>query len=242
VESILIAATALPFAGDAETGISVGAFVRKVIQPSGPTSHRRPRGARPVTEEGNPPYLSRLVREKGGVPSLPSGRPTPRTSPSLPPCSVQPSAESGRRFAGGVTSERWPRRPTYRQACTCSADGGEGAAWLARPPFPGRGEAHAHRARRKTDAESEGRSRGTGGNALRPSRSEDRALEVMLARRHRSRSRSRETVSDAEKWTLSLHPMLKAFRDGRLARGPTHESAPPRVKGHRHPLRSGNLT
>jgi hypothetical protein len=43
VESILIAATALPFAGEAETGISIGRVMRKALQPSElmpPDDHR----------------------------------------------------------------------------------------------------------------------------------------------------------------------------------------------------------
>jgi len=58
-----------------------------------------------------------LAREGHGVPSLLANRPISRTQSLLHPSSAQPTVESGRRLARGVTKSGGLWCPTFRQAC-----------------------------------------------------------------------------------------------------------------------------
>jgi len=81
---------------------------------------------------GEPPdTLSRLVRDRGGVPSLRANRPMFRTQ-SLPhPSSAQPTVDSRRRLARGVTRSGDLRCPTSRQTCTARETASMVRTWLA---------------------------------------------------------------------------------------------------------------
>jgi hypothetical protein len=131
VESILIAATALPFAGEAETGISVGCVMRKGLQPSENMASRRPWGARSVTEEGNLPALPHGTSMRGAG-YLRSGRIDPYRAHRH--CLDHP--RRNRRWILGVASHAASRGAVAFDALPLGrlarpGDGIDGAVWLA---------------------------------------------------------------------------------------------------------------
>jgi len=212
-----------PLRGGSRDGDLGWTVMRKVLQPS----ELMPPGDHGVLDSlrrrGTSRHSLRLARSGYGVPSLLAGRPAFAQSH----CLTHP--RRNRRWTRGVASHAALRGavafgappfgglvPSGRQHRWCGV-----ARCL---PFLGRGRAVARRAQRRKRTGSEGQRIGTGSTgALRPVR----------ARIGRSRSCSRvvDVVAEvdrrcfgAEKRTLSISPDLEAFRDGRLARGPTCES------------------
>jgi len=186
---------------------------------------RRPWGARLATEEGNLTLLSHGSSARGTeVPSLRANRPTFAHRH----CLTHP--RRNRRWARGVASHAASRRAVALGAppfgsLALPTDGIHGVAWLAACLSSKEGGL-SHAARFEQERAGIGGQRiGTGSRQRAPppararigrSRSCSRVVEVSC--------RSRRTVYGAEKRTLSISPDLEAFRDGRLARGPTHES------------------
>jgi hypothetical protein len=205
-------------------------------------SPRRPGGARQANGGGESRHaLATPVAEGGRVPSLRGRRPTTARSTLFRPSSARPTVGSRRRLARDAARDGVHGRSTSRQL---AADR-ETASLVqsgSLPAFSSEGErAIARCVVRKECAGSGGQRFATGGNAPRAGASEDRTLEVVLARR----SDVAEVVrrcSGAEKRTLSISPDLEASGDGRLARGTTCASARAASEGTPAPRRTRKLT
>jgi hypothetical protein len=187
VESILIAATALPFAGEAETGISVGAVMRKGLQTLPSSCRPDDQGVLDLLRRrGTPNALSRAC-PRGGTEYLRSWRIGPYYA--LSHCFTHP--RRNRRWNRGIASHAASRRaaafgapPSGRLVLP-----GRRCRWcgVARCLLSlGRGRAVACRALRRKRTGSGGQRNGTGSPIKRGppvGAGEDRTLEVVLARR-----------------------------------------------------------
>jgi hypothetical protein len=182
------------------------------------------------------PLSHGLPRDSDDVPSLRADRPTLAYSHGL----THP--RRNRRWTRDAASHAAPRGAVaFRAPSTGRLAPVRKTARMVRcgslPAVPRKGDScRTPRASR----ESRGKRRQTqrpGLSTKSPSAGagEDRTLEVVLAR-HSRRCRSRQTVSDAEKRTLSTSPDLEAFRDGRLARGPRAKARWPQAKKRWHPV------
>jgi len=137
--------------------------MRKGLQPSEYACRPTTTGCSIRDGGGEPPdTLSRLARERGGVPSTPRESAHVRAQSLPQPSSAQPTVDSGRRLARGAKRSGDLRRSTCRQTCNCPGDGVDGANVARRPPFLERGRANACRARRKKRTGSEGQRIGKG--------------------------------------------------------------------------------
>jgi len=142
-----------------------------------------------------------------------------RAQPLPHPSSAQPTVDSRRRLARGVTRSGGLRCSTCRQTCTFREAASMARTWLAaRLPSEEGGLSHAERVeRRAREAGANAAARLIQTGSPRPQR----------ARIGRSRSCSRvvDVVAEVDRqWPAqrsgrtSISPDLEAFRDGRLAR------------------------
>jgi len=210
-------------------------------KPSEPMTHRRPRGARPATEEGNPSHsLPRFaVREAGGT-----FAPGESTHVALSHRLTRP--RRNRRRTRGAASQAASRGAVafgvplradlYRSGTATMV-----RTWLA-AAFPRKREGYRMPDASKGTVGKRGPTRRCGRKRPPTGAGEDRTLEVVLACRLVVRScRSRQTVAGAEKRT-PLH-----FTRSGAVRGRAPSSPPRRTKvrsgGRRDtgiPHRSGN--
>jgi len=248
VESILIAATALPFAGEAETGILVGAFVRKGLQPSGLTATDDHGVLDWLRRRGTSRRSSRFAVK--GARYLHSGRVGPHAySVIASPILGATDGGLGASLRTRRHEERWPSLLYLLAVLHRPGGGGERCARGSLPAFPRKREGY------RTPVASKD-AHGRRGPTQRHGLSFKRGLSCRRrARIGRSRScsrviscccRSRQTVPAQRSGRTSISPDLEAFVDGRLAHRPcsTYASARStrRVKKHWHPHRNGNLT
>lgn len=220
MESIPIAATALPFAGEAETGISVGASCGRA-PPSRSRDAPTTMGCSVRQGEGEPKALTHGSFREETRYLLSSESVHIRTQSPPHPFSALPTMGPRCRLARGVSENGDLRRSTTRRACTRTGDGGGGAGVARCPPSFGRGRAVARRAHRKRRTGSEGRAQ----------RRRRQRLHAEARRGSDARGRARvslEIVAEVDgqrqaqrSGRSSISPDLEAFGDGRLARG-TH--------------------
>jgi hypothetical protein len=131
-ESILIAATALPFAGEAETGISVGAVMRKGLQTFRAHDHSDDHGVLDLLRRRGTPNVPSRACPRGTRSTFAPGESTHITH------TVTASPILGATDGGIGTSprtrrheERWPSVPHLPAGLCCPGDGVDGAVWLA---------------------------------------------------------------------------------------------------------------
>jgi hypothetical protein len=200
--------------------------MRKGLQPFREHAARRPRGARPATEEGNLGTTLSHGSPSRGAGYLRSGRIGPRTHIDI--ASTILGATDGGLAAPPRTrchEEQCSPASHLSAACCRPGDDDEGAAWLAAClPSEGGGLSHAVRLERGgREAEANAPARVATPEKRKPGR----------ARIGRSRSCSRVSVVVAEvvrrcsaqrSGRPPFHPIWRPFGDGRLARGTGCES------------------
>jgi len=200
--------------------------MRKGLQPFREHAARRPRGARPATEEGNLGTTLSHGSPSRGAGYLRSGRIGPRTHIDI--ASTILGATDGGLAAPPRTrchEEQCSPASHLSAACCRPGDDDEGAAWLAAClPSEGGGLSHAvrlERGGREAEANAparvatpEKRSRGGRGSDAR-----GRARASVL-----SLQKSSDGVRRREADALHFHPIWRPFGDGRLARGTGCES------------------
>lgn len=212
MESILIAATTHPFAGDVETGISVGATCggRPTLRPHAATTTQGVLDAR--RRRGTPrPALTACGREGRGTFS-PGESAHVRTLSRSHPSSAQPTMDSRRRLARGAPKSRDLRRPIGWRSCTAQATVAKVRVWLAaRLSSEGGGLTHAaHVERRAREARANATARaatphgprGRGSDARGGARASWNAVaEVVGQRRCREAGAPHFTRSGERSWT-----------------------------------------
>lgn len=149
------------------------------------------------------------------------GESTHTHTQSLPhPSSAQPTVDSRRRLARGVTRSGGLRSSTLWRSCTDQGTAAKVRVWLAARPFSEeRGLSHTGRVERRTrkaGASASARTLFKRGSSCRGGRGSDA--------RGRARA-SFDVVAEVDgQWPAqrsgrtSISPDLEAFRDGRLAR------------------------
>jgi len=211
VESILVAATALLFAGDAETGAWIG---RRAEGTPTFRSKRRPmtRGARYASEEGTSCLPSR-DRTRRAVEDLLSDRIGPHSQPVT--ASPTLGATDGG-FAAPLRTrrhdERWPPSLHLSAVLHGPEDGGGGTSVARCSPSPrkGGGPSQAVRLERAV--------RGAGANASAraetPQRRSGRGSDARGRARASSQSLQKSTDSDRRREANAIHFTRFGWRSG----------------------------